>query len=231
MESSNLRERKMLATRNSLALAAADEVLKNGIPSLHAEEIAAKVGVSTRTFHNYFPTRGDAVAYHLGQITSEWGDFLSEIPPSISTTDAVFDNLLTQFTIAGTPRTLGDAVELSSSLGLLGLGARHKFITHLLSEVAHKLILRLPDKDPSDEFTQKYYMYIATAAWETVEFSLLNAYMNEHVGARYIKLLDATSQIVKKSVEEVMQEIFSQESKKAREIKDHSPHALYSRYM
>ncbi len=231
MESSNLRERKMLATRNSLALAAADEVLKHGIPSLHAEEIAAKVGVSTRTFHNYFPTRGDAVAYHLGQIVSEWGNYLSEIPPTISTTDAVFDNLRTQFIVSETPRTLGDAVELSSSLGLLGLGARHKFITHLLNGVANKLIQRLPDKDPSDEFTQKYYMYIATAAWETVEFSLLNAYTNEHVGDRYIVLLEATSQIVKKSVEEVMQEISSREFNKAREIKDRSPHALYSRYV
>ncbi|MDT0327048.1 TetR/AcrR family transcriptional regulator [Nocardiopsis lambiniae] len=56
-----LRERKKLATRRALREAAVRLVLEHGLENVTVEEVAAQVGVSTRTFFNYFGTKEEAL--------------------------------------------------------------------------------------------------------------------------------------------------------------------------
>jgi AcrR family transcriptional regulator len=59
------RERKKRATRRALRTAALDLALERGLAAVHINEIAARAGVSTRTFFNYFDTKEDAALVDL----------------------------------------------------------------------------------------------------------------------------------------------------------------------
>lgn len=70
-EPSGLRERKKAATKAALSEAALRlAVEKGGIEAVTADEIAAQAGVSTRTFHNYFPSKEAALLYDFHQTTA-----------------------------------------------------------------------------------------------------------------------------------------------------------------
>lgn len=59
-----LRERKWLATRDALVEAARSLSVEHGFSHFTVEQLCEQVGVSRRTFFNYFPTKEDAF---LGQ--------------------------------------------------------------------------------------------------------------------------------------------------------------------
>jgi len=65
------RERRKLATRRALRSATVDLALERGLADVSVEEIAARAGVSTRTFFNYFDTKEDAALLELPTITEE----------------------------------------------------------------------------------------------------------------------------------------------------------------
>lgn len=70
-EPQDLRQAKKSRTRAAIAAAAAELVLDGGIDSATVASIASRAGVSVRTFHNYFPSRGEALLFHL-IVTSEF---------------------------------------------------------------------------------------------------------------------------------------------------------------
>lgn len=57
-----LRERKKHATREALSWAAVRLAIERGLSNLLVEDIAAEVGVSPRTFNNYFSSKAEAIA-------------------------------------------------------------------------------------------------------------------------------------------------------------------------
>jgi AcrR family transcriptional regulator len=64
-----LRERKKLATREALRLAALRQAVEKGWEQVRVEDIAAEAGVSPRTFNNYFASKDEAflaTAYDRG---------------------------------------------------------------------------------------------------------------------------------------------------------------------
>lgn len=63
MEPLTLRERKKAATRQSLHEAALRLGMVGGLDSVTVEDIADEVGVSRRTFSNYFANKEDAVLH------------------------------------------------------------------------------------------------------------------------------------------------------------------------
>lgn len=58
-----LRERKKLDTRRALSDAALALAFERGLDNVTRDEIAARAGVSLRTFNNYFTNKFEAVAY------------------------------------------------------------------------------------------------------------------------------------------------------------------------
>jgi AcrR family transcriptional regulator len=65
------RERKKRATRRALRTAALDLAQERGLAAVHISEIAARAGVSTRTFFNYFDTKEDAALVDLPGIDEQ----------------------------------------------------------------------------------------------------------------------------------------------------------------
>ncbi|MCX4835341.1 TetR family transcriptional regulator [Streptomyces sp. NBC_01016] len=63
---SGLRERKKEATRVALSWAAIRLTVERGLDNVRVEDIAEAVGVSPRTFNNYFSSKAEAIAFrHL----------------------------------------------------------------------------------------------------------------------------------------------------------------------
>ncbi|MFJ8958994.1 TetR/AcrR family transcriptional regulator [Lentzea sp. NPDC102401] len=61
----SLRERKKLDTRKALSDAALELMFERGLDNVVREDIAARAGVSVRTFSNYFASKYDALAYRV----------------------------------------------------------------------------------------------------------------------------------------------------------------------
>lgn len=59
-----LRERKKIARRDALVTATRDLVLEHGLDGVTVEQVCEVVGVSPRTFFNYFASKEDAVLGH-----------------------------------------------------------------------------------------------------------------------------------------------------------------------
>ncbi|MFI5775635.1 TetR/AcrR family transcriptional regulator [Nocardia sp. NPDC051570] len=59
----SLRERKKLDTRRALSDAALELAFERGLDNVLREDIAARAGVSVRTFNNYFSGKWEALAY------------------------------------------------------------------------------------------------------------------------------------------------------------------------
>ncbi|MFD0025056.1 TetR family transcriptional regulator [Streptomyces sp. NPDC058382] len=63
---SGLRKRKKEATRAALSWAAIRLTVERGLSAVKVEDIAAAVGVSPRTYNNYFSSKAEAIAFrHL----------------------------------------------------------------------------------------------------------------------------------------------------------------------
>ena len=60
-EGLTLRERKRLAAREALSSAAIRLAMEKGLENVRVEDIAAEVGVSPRTFNNYFSSKEEAI--------------------------------------------------------------------------------------------------------------------------------------------------------------------------
>lgn len=69
--SSGLRARKREATRSAITAAARVFTARNGLNGFTVEQLCEHVGISRRTFFNYFPSKEDAIVGHL----------LDEFPP------------------------------------------------------------------------------------------------------------------------------------------------------
>ncbi|WP_354244868.1 TetR family transcriptional regulator [Arthrobacter sp. UYEF20] len=70
----SLREMTRDAVRTQISETVIDLVAKHGFDQVTVEQIAAAVGISTRSFNRYFPTKEDAI---LGDVRP-WGKFLTE---------------------------------------------------------------------------------------------------------------------------------------------------------
>jgi AcrR family transcriptional regulator len=66
-----LRERKRLATRRAILLAALQLVSERGLEATTVDEISRLADVSPRTFFNYFPSKEEALAGEAPQMPSD----------------------------------------------------------------------------------------------------------------------------------------------------------------
>jgi AcrR family transcriptional regulator len=89
MQQIGLRESKKAATRLALATAVLRHASVGGLESVSVETVAAEVGVSARTFHNYFPSKEDALIYFVGVMLDRLADLIESRPVDESLWDAV----------------------------------------------------------------------------------------------------------------------------------------------
>lgn len=75
-----LRDRKKAETRSALGAAAVRLGRTLGFDCVTSEAIAAEVGVSTRTFHNYFSSKEEAALHYLETAAFEWVALLDGRP-------------------------------------------------------------------------------------------------------------------------------------------------------
>lgn len=79
-EECGLRERKKRQTREDLHRAALDLVEQKGFSAVTTDEIAARAGVSPRTFFNYYASKDGAVLGRSAQDLQELNQLLAERP-------------------------------------------------------------------------------------------------------------------------------------------------------
>jgi AcrR family transcriptional regulator len=88
-ETCGLRERKKRETRRALNLAALDLVEERGYGAVTTEEIAARAGVSARTFFNYFPSKEAAVIGTTAEELESYAAALEEVREAETPMDAL----------------------------------------------------------------------------------------------------------------------------------------------
>jgi AcrR family transcriptional regulator len=97
-QSDGLRERKKLATRQALSAAALRLAVERGLDNVLVEDIAAEVGVSPRTFNNYFSSKYEAIcgiAMDRGRLI---GETLKQRPADEPLWEAISHAVLQQHT-------------------------------------------------------------------------------------------------------------------------------------
>ncbi|WP_165367704.1 TetR/AcrR family transcriptional regulator [Phytoactinopolyspora endophytica] len=84
-----LRERKKAATRRALGEAALGLAMEHGVADVTVEAIAAAVDVSSRTFHNYFSSKEEAIVSVAADRIEDSVEALRSRPPEESNWDAL----------------------------------------------------------------------------------------------------------------------------------------------
>jgi AcrR family transcriptional regulator len=104
-EPAGLRERKKVATRHALGVAAMRLAMERGLENVLVEDIAEAAGVSTRTFNNYFASKYEAIcalgfdrAMRIGAALRErpadeplWGAIVAAVMSEYGSADHALD--------------------------------------------------------------------------------------------------------------------------------------------
>ncbi|MEV0970916.1 TetR family transcriptional regulator [Microtetraspora glauca] len=98
-ERMGLRERKKQETRIALSWAAIRLAVERGLDNVRVEDIAAEVGVSPRTFNNYFSSKGEAIAARHQDRARLIAVELRARPASEPLWEAITNAALTQFAL------------------------------------------------------------------------------------------------------------------------------------
>ena len=112
-----LRERKKRETRIALSWAAIRLTVERGFDNVRIEDIAAEAGVSTRTFSNYFGSKGEAIVARHHDRARAIAAALRERPAGEPIWDAVTGAALDGFAL-GEPVPSGQAADQSWVEGL-----------------------------------------------------------------------------------------------------------------
>jgi len=99
----SLRERKKLAAREALSWAAVRLATERGLEHVRVDEIAAEVGVSPRTFNNYFSSKEEAICAIGVDRQTRIREALLARPASEPLWDAVINAVLERYSAHGEP--------------------------------------------------------------------------------------------------------------------------------
>lgn len=127
-----LRERKKLATRRALGIAAMQLAIERGLENVHVEDIAERAGVSPRTFSNYFSGKYEAICCLATDRAAAIGDALRARPPAEPLWEAITHAVLSQYGPAGQvpdPDWLAGVRLVTSSPALRGEYLKSHYLT------------------------------------------------------------------------------------------------------
>ena len=98
-----LRERKKLATRQALGIAAMRLAVRHGVENVLVEDIAAAAGVSARTFNNYFSSKYEAICSLGFDRALRVGAALRERPAGEDLWPAIVNAVMSEYGAADQP--------------------------------------------------------------------------------------------------------------------------------
>jgi AcrR family transcriptional regulator len=96
-EPGGLRERKKVATRHALGVAAMRLAMERGLENVLVEDIADAAGVSARTFNNYFGSKYEAICALGFDRAMRIGAALRERPASEALWDAIVAAVMSEY--------------------------------------------------------------------------------------------------------------------------------------
>lgn len=99
-EQSGLRERKKVATRKALGVAAMRLAIDRGLDNVLVEDIAEAAGVSPRTFNNYFASKYEAICALGFDRAMRIGAALGERPSAEPIWQAITGAVMTEYGLA-----------------------------------------------------------------------------------------------------------------------------------
>jgi AcrR family transcriptional regulator len=112
-EQPGLRERKKLATREALGLAALHLCAERGLDNVRVEDIASAAGVSPRTYNNYFSSREEAICAVGVERAKRVGGALKARPPGEPLSEAIVHAMVEQYTLEREPdRTVATHIQM-----------------------------------------------------------------------------------------------------------------------
>ena len=96
-EPSGLRERKKVATRHALGVAAMRLAIERGLDNVLVEDIAEAAGVSARTFNNYFASKNEAICALAFDRAMRIGSALSDRPAAEPIWQAITNAVMSEY--------------------------------------------------------------------------------------------------------------------------------------
>ncbi|MGW3966586.1 TetR/AcrR family transcriptional regulator [Amycolatopsis sp. NPDC005003] len=138
-----LRERKKREARRALAQAALRLTLERGLENVRVEDIATEVGVSPRTFNNYFSSKEQAVCAVVVDRHEGMREALLNRPPDEPLWESVKHAVLEQYSREGEPDRayVARIRELMGQLALRGEFLRaHATVEQVLAETIAKRV-------------------------------------------------------------------------------------------
>lgn len=118
VETSTLTERRRAATERDIAAAAAALFAEQSVAGVTAEQIAARAGVSVRTFYRYFARKEDAITPILSVGAQRWQDAFAQVGAR-SLREQIPAVIQAQLTEDGREDGSSDGLELDTMLGVL----------------------------------------------------------------------------------------------------------------
>lgn len=103
----SLRERKALNTRRALSDAALELAFDKGLENVRRADIAERVGVSVRTFNNYFGGKYEAIGYRQRERVERGVALLRATPTDVALWTAVADAMVAPLEAEGVDATPG----------------------------------------------------------------------------------------------------------------------------
>ncbi|WP_083649755.1 TetR/AcrR family transcriptional regulator [Amycolatopsis sp. CB00013] len=180
-----LRERKKRAARRAMGEAALKLAMEKGVEQVRVEDIANAVGVSPRTFNNYFSSKEEAICSFIVERQELLREALRERPSEETLWEAVGTATLEAYGSLGEPNR--DAVELARSL-LLHPSMQGEFLkAHAkVEQVLADAILERAGAGPENALNARLMAAIVESAVKTAFFSWL---INEGTG-RFLETLE-----------------------------------------
>jgi AcrR family transcriptional regulator len=160
MNETGLRERKKAETRTAITRAVLRLALERGLDAMTAEEIAAAANVSVRTFHNYFPSKEEALVAAWTSEFQVYVDALRDRPadePILVSLEHVFTEIALNLADRPTETTAHTDL-LWTSLVM----ARYRSV--LLDEAIRMVTAVVADRTGTDEATDVYPHLVTAAA-------------------------------------------------------------------
>ncbi|HXP22188.1 MAG TPA: TetR family transcriptional regulator [Streptosporangiaceae bacterium] len=168
-EPAGLRERKKLATRRAIGIAAMRLAVERGLDNVLVEEIAAAAGVSARTFSNYFSSKYEAICTLAMDRGRQAGAALRERPADEPLGEAITRAVLQQYAAAeqAPGKDWIDGVRLViSSPALQGEYLKTQYVTQ------HALAAAIADRTGADPRTDMFSQVIAGAVTAATQVAM-----------------------------------------------------------